>query len=138
MLRQVVGDGLTTYDRDSTAMDHTAEFDAAVWGCLSNCTAGEAKVLFRQSGRLEGIDAWRRIIRLIDNGRDLRLEQFRMDVRMIRAHPIRSREHARQEHKNSQADGPRLWCNAGTPRLSRGTRDAGRTDGWTRRGRGRR
>ena len=48
--------------------------------------------MFKQAPRLAGIDAWRRITRLIDNGRRIRLEQLRNEMRMIRAYPIKSLE----------------------------------------------
>ena len=46
--------------------------------------------MFKQAPRLAGIDAWTRIIRLIDDGRGIRLEQLRNEMRMIRACPIKS------------------------------------------------
>ena len=91
-LQQAVGDGLCVYDRDGNATDHTKSLDSAVWGFLSNCTAAEAEVMFKQAEVCEGIDAWRRIIRLLDNGRSIRLEQLRNEIRMIRAYPIKTLE----------------------------------------------
>ena len=41
--------------------------------------------MFKQAPRLAGIDAWRRIIQLIDNGRVIRLEQLPNEKDMIRA-----------------------------------------------------
>ena len=41
---------------------------------------------------MAGVDARRRITRLIDNVRGIRLEQLRNEMRMIRAYPIRSQE----------------------------------------------
>ena len=46
--------------------------------------------MFRQAPRLAGIDAWRRIIRLINNGRGIRVEQLCNEMRMIRAYPIKA------------------------------------------------
>ena len=51
--------------------------------------------MFKQAPRLAGIDAWRGIIRLIDNGRGIRLEQLRNEMHemhVIRAYPIKSLE----------------------------------------------
>ena len=73
--------------------DHMAEPDTAVWRCLSNCTGGETKVLFKQTGRLEGIQAWRRILRFIDHSSDGICKQLRREVRMARSHHIRSLVH---------------------------------------------
>ena len=91
-LQHAVGSGLCVYDRDGSATDHTKSLDSAVWGFLSNCTSAEAEVMFKQAEVCEGIDAWRRIIRLLDNGRSIRLEQLRNEIRMIRAYPIKTLE----------------------------------------------
>ena len=91
-LQHAVGSGLCVYDRDGSATDHTKSLDSAVWGFLSNCTSAEAEVMFKQAEVCEGIDAWRRIIRLLDNGRSIRFEQLRNDIRMIRAYPIKTLE----------------------------------------------
>ena len=48
--------------------------------------------MFRQAPRLAGIDAWRRIIRLIHDGRGIRPEQLRNEMNMIRTYPIKSLE----------------------------------------------
>ena len=47
-LRAAVRDGLCHFERDGAVRHHTESLDAAVWpwGFLSNCTAGEAKVVF--------------------------------------------------------------------------------------------
>ena len=91
-LQHAVGSGLCVYDRDGSATDHTKSLDSAVWGFLSNCTSAEAEVMFKQAEVCEGIDAWRRIIRLLDNGRSIRLEQLRNEIRMIRTYPIKTLE----------------------------------------------
>ena len=88
-LQHAVGSGLCVYDRDGSATDHTKSLDSAVWGFLSNCISAEAEVMFKQAEVCEGIDAWRRIIRLLDNGRSIRIEQLRNEIRMIRAYPIK-------------------------------------------------
>ena len=92
-LRRASGRSLNSFDRYGSPTDHMAEPDTAFWGCLSNCTAGEAKVLFKQAGRLEVIQAWRRIVRLIDNVSDGECKQLRRKVRMACAHHIRSLVH---------------------------------------------
>ena len=92
-LRQSAGKGLNSFDRYGPPADHMAAADATVCGCVSNCAAGEAKLLFKQAGRLEGIQAWRRIARLIENGSDGKCKQLRREVRMARSHHIRSLVH---------------------------------------------
>ena len=47
-----------------------------VWGFLSNCVSAEADTIFRGAEDLQGIDAWRRIIRYIDHGKSIKLEQI--------------------------------------------------------------
>ena len=48
--------------------------------------------MLEQAEVCAGLDAWRRIIRLIDSGRIIRLEQLRNEMRSIRAYPIRNLE----------------------------------------------
>ena len=45
--------------------------------------------MFRQADQCAGIDAWRRIVRLIDNSRSIRLQQLRAEMRTITAYPIK-------------------------------------------------
>ena len=90
-LREAAGRGLCTVDRDGPH-DHTDALNSAVWGFLSNCIAGEAEVMFKQAEQCNGIDAWRRVVRFIDNGRAIHLEQLRNEIRTIRAFPIKNLE----------------------------------------------
>ena len=71
---EAVGLGLTTWDRDSTEKDHLYALNNAIWGFLSNCVAGEAQTIFKKAGTLMGVEAWRRISRFIDHGREIRLD----------------------------------------------------------------
>ena len=48
--------------------------------------------MLEQAEVCAGLDAWRRIIRLIDCGRTIRLDQLQNDMRSIRAYPIRNLE----------------------------------------------
>ena len=92
-LAVAIGDGLTVTDNHGFETDYTQQLDSAIWGFLSNCISGEADTMFKQAETCAGIDAWRRIVRLIDHGRTARLEQLRNEVRMIRTHPIKKLEH---------------------------------------------
>ena len=92
LLRLAIGNGLTIYDRDGTPRDYTNSLNSAVWGFLNNCITGDALVMLEQAEVCAGLDAWRRIIRLIDSGRTIRLEQLRNEMRSIRAYPIRNLE----------------------------------------------
>jgi hypothetical protein len=84
LYEQAVGEGLTTWDRDGNAVDHAPTLNSAIWGFLSNCLSGEAQTMFKKSDKMMGVDAWRRLVRFIDHGRDIRLETLRNEVRMIR------------------------------------------------------
>ena len=48
--------------------------------------------MFQQAAECAGVDAWRRIIRIIDNGRDVRFEQLRNEVRMLWTYSIKHLE----------------------------------------------
>ena len=72
--------------------DQTSTLNSGLWGLLSCCLSGEAETLFKQAKRLNGIDAWRRVVRFIDHGRSIRLETLRNEVRMIHTKSIRNLE----------------------------------------------
>ena len=91
-LKIATGNGLCIYDRDGNATDHTEALNTALWGFLGNCITGEADVMYKQAAQCNGIDAWRRIVRFIDSGRNIRFEQLRQEVRMIRSFPIKNLE----------------------------------------------
>ena len=48
--------------------------------------------MFKQVEQCAGIDVSRRVVRFIDNGRTIRLEQLRNEMRMIRTFPIKNLE----------------------------------------------
>ena len=66
--------------------------NSGLWGFLSCCLSGEAETLFKQAKRLNGVDAWRRVVRFIDHGRSIRLETLRREARMIHTKTIRNLE----------------------------------------------
>ena len=65
---------------------------AAIWGFLSACLSGSAETIFRSAEDLNGIDAWRRVVRIIDSGLPLRLEELRGEVRMLHTRPMKDLE----------------------------------------------
>ena len=79
-----VGYGLCTYDRDGVETDHSYTLNSLIWGFLSNCVSGEAQTIFKNADPLMGVEAWRRLSRFIDHGREIRLETSRNEVRNIR------------------------------------------------------
>ena len=48
--------------------------------------------MFRRAECLNGIDAWRRLVRQVDHGRGIRLEMLRLEVQELHARPIKSLE----------------------------------------------
>ena len=63
-----------------------------IWGFLSNCVAAEADTIFKGADDLQGIEAWRRIIRYIDHGKSIKLEQMRNEMKTVHLRPIKSLE----------------------------------------------
>ena len=64
--------------------------NAALWGFLSSAVSGAAETLFKGAAMLNGPDAWRRLTRYIDQGKAIRLESLRRDVKNITLRPIPS------------------------------------------------
>ena len=64
-----------------------------MWGFLSTCVTGAAAVFFKKALKLNGLDAWRVIVRMIDSGADHQLERLRDEVRAINKKPIKDLEH---------------------------------------------
>ena len=67
--------------------------NAAIWGFLSSCLTGSAETILRSAEDLNGLDAWRRVVRIIDSGLPLRLEELRGEVRMLHTRPMKDLEH---------------------------------------------
>ena len=65
-------------------------FNNQVWGFLSNCVSAWADIIFRGTDDLQGIDFWRRIIRYIDHGKSIKLEQMRREMKTQHLKPIKS------------------------------------------------
>jgi len=64
-----------------------------IWGFLGACLPpGTALTLYNRAEDLNGLDAWRTIVRVIDNGLALRLEDLRDEVRMIHTKRIKDLE----------------------------------------------
>ncbi len=80
--KQVVGGRLTS--------EQVIIANAAIWGFLSAAISGAAETMFKGASTLNGLDAWRRITRYIDQGKAIRLESLRRDVRNITLKPIPS------------------------------------------------
>ena len=72
--------------------DQLLNMNAAIWGFLSGALHGTAETIFKRAEDLNGIEAWRRIVRFIDHGREIRLETLRREVKMLHLKPIREIE----------------------------------------------
>ena len=67
-------------------------FNREVWGFLSGCLSGQAEVHFKRAPMLNGLDAWRRVIRIIEDTLPMKFEQLRRAVQMIHVKPIKDLE----------------------------------------------
>ncbi len=54
--------------------DQLLTLDAAIWGFLSGALSSTAETIFKCAEMLRGFDAWRRIVRFLDHGSEIRLE----------------------------------------------------------------
>ena len=70
--------------------------------------------MFKRTDWLNGIDAWRRIVRQVDHGRAIRLETLRREVKELHMRPIKSLEAVEEgvnEFENTMAE----YVKAGGP-----------------------
>ena len=84
LLRKAIGRQLTE--------DQILTMNAAIWGFLSGALHGTAETIFKRAEPLNGIESWRRIVRFIDHGREIRLETLRREVKMLHLKPIKEIE----------------------------------------------
>ena len=66
--------------------------NAAIWGFLSSSVSGSAETMFKGAKPLNGIDAWRRLVRYIEHGKAIRLETLRREIKMLHLRQISSLE----------------------------------------------
>ena len=67
-------------------------FNREIWGFLSGCLSGQAEVHFKRVPMLNGLDAWRRVIRVIEDTLPMKFDQLRRAVQMIHVKPIKDLE----------------------------------------------
>jgi hypothetical protein len=60
-----------------------------IWGFLSGCLSGQAETHFKRAGMLNGLDAWRRVVRIIEDTLPMRFEQLRRAAQMVHLKMIR-------------------------------------------------
>ena len=73
-------------------VDTAMAVNSALWGFLAGCIQGAGCTIFKRSDHLNGIDAWRRMVRQIDKGLPTQYETRRREVKAIVNKPIRSLE----------------------------------------------
>ncbi len=66
--------------------------NGSIWGFLSNCVSAEAETIFKTAKDLQGFDAWRRLVRYIDHGKEIKLESMRTEMKMLHLKPIKNLE----------------------------------------------
>ncbi len=96
LFQQAVGARLTH--------DQVLNVNAALWGFLRGVVSGTAETMFKRSDRLNGLDAWRRLIRHIDHGREIRLNELRRSMKANQLRPLQSLqeiEHGVAEFENT-------------------------------------
>jgi hypothetical protein len=93
-----------------------SELQSQLWSFLAPCLTGSAKTMFGKAPQCNGLDAWRRAIRQIDGGLDLRLEELRREIRVIHMKPMKNLENTHvgiaefeekmREFEEAGGDGP--------------------------------
>ena len=64
--------------------------NAQLWGFLSNLISGSAETIFKRATKLNGLDAWRRLVRHIDHGAELRLDSLKREMKIAQNKPIKT------------------------------------------------
>ena len=89
-----IDSALLTQATAGTAMDvsRMENANASIWGFLGICVSAEAHTIFLTSAKLQGIDVWRKIIRFIDHGKDIKFESMRDEMKMLHTKKIKNLE----------------------------------------------
>jgi hypothetical protein len=67
-------------------------FNREIWGFLSGCLTGQAETHFKRADMLNGLDAWRRVVRIIEDTLPMRFEQLRRAAQTIHMKVIKDLE----------------------------------------------
>ena len=76
--------------------DQVLNINAALWGFLSGVVSGSAETMFKRADQLNGLDAWRRLVRHIDQGRDLHRNALRREMKQMHLKPMKSLQDVEQ------------------------------------------
>jgi hypothetical protein len=88
----ITEDSFINVSQHKMTLSQCQTFNGAIWGFLSGCLSGQAEIQFNRADMLNGLDSWRRIVRMIDSSLPLKLEELRSEVRMIHTKPIKDLE----------------------------------------------
>ena len=66
-----------------------AAINTQMWSFLARCLSGAALTMFKEADKTCGLDAWRRVVRVIDSGCLHHLEDLREVCRTIHLKPIK-------------------------------------------------
>ena len=77
---------------DTLTDEHIAQMSAGMWGFLNSCLSGDAEQEFKGVPYLQGFEAWRRAVAMVDKGKALRIERLRGEYRILVKKPIKSLE----------------------------------------------
>ena len=92
------GEDVVTEDAFDAATGHFIDerkqdaINAAMWGFLAGCFSGPVDAHFKKADDCNGLDAWRRVMRVIDGGLPPKLEEIRDIARDIHREPIKDVE----------------------------------------------
>ena len=70
--------------------DQAMAVNAAIWGLLAGCVSGAAEAIFDTTDQLNGLDAWRRLVRHIGQGREIHLEMLRRAMKHVQNNVIKN------------------------------------------------
>ena len=66
--------------------------NASIWGFLAKAVSGPAQTIFNSAETLNALDAWRRVIVFISQGKEIRLDNLRSEVKVLQFKQIPSLE----------------------------------------------
>ena len=88
--KDFIGEDLVKFAVGDALSDSQVDLiNSSMWGFLANCVSADAENVFEAAGQNCGIDAWRRLVRQIDHGRNIRLESLRGEVRLLHTMTIK-------------------------------------------------
>ena len=80
--------------------EQSANLTTQMWGFLAAVVSGSAETMFKRAdrcvGEMNGIDAWRRLVRHIDHGRDIRLDDLRHEMKLMHLRTMKNLEDVEQ------------------------------------------